>query len=352
MKNNSKMTLVLSIMGCVLMTVMILYFGISLYLKLSDTKPAASDAVVPQGYTQEELDNAVQAALAEQEALTKPEVTADEVLDTLKSEIKSGTTLVQALRKLYKDEIVLASGGTYHFIPISDSLKHNDYKMENLSITETGELQYYVDDMLKSHKGIDVSKHNGNIDWKKVAADGVEFAFIRVGNRGYGAEGKLLEDTMFDANIQGAIQAGIKVGVYFYSQAITEAEVLEEAEMVLRKVAPYQISCPIVFDVEKVAGADGRMNEISVEERTRFTKLFCDTVANAGYKPMIYQNMEMGVLMLDLEQLEGYDKWFAYYNKDFYYPYAYKVWQYSDKGRVNGVTGDVDLNIAFEPLWD
>lgn len=355
MKNNQKMTYILSILGCVLMTVMILYFGISLYLKMTDTEPAVSNQVVQQGYTQEELDHAVQEAIAQYEVQMENEAgpsSADEVLQTLKTEIKSGTTLVQALRKVYKDEIVLASGGEYHFVPISDTLAKNDYKMENLSILENGELQYYVNDALASHKGIDVSKHNGTIDWQKVADDGVEFAFIRVGNRGYGVEGKLLEDTQFDINVADATKAGIKVGVYFYSQAITEAEVLEEAELVLRKIAPYQIDCPIVYDVEKVSGADGRMNNISVEERTRFTKLFCETIEKAGYKPMVYLNMEMGTLMLDLAQLEEYDKWFAYYNQDFYFPYAYKAWQYSDKGRVNGITGEVDLNIAFEPLWD
>ena len=136
-----------------------------------------------------------------------------------------------------------------------------------------------------SHKGIDVSKHQGNIDWTKVAADGVEFAFIRVGLRGYGTEGKLVEDEYFEQNIKGALQAGIKVGVYFYSQAITDAELLEEANLVLEKVKPYNIELPIVFDVEKVSGGKGRANELSVEERTRLTALFCQTVQDAGYKP-------------------------------------------------------------------
>ena len=229
----------------------------------------------------------------------------------------------------------------------ADDTSKNDYVLENLNILEDGEVQYMQDGQVVSHKGIDVSKHQGNIDWTKVAADGVEFAFIRVGLRGYGTEGKLVEDEYFEQNVKGALQAGIKVGVYFYSQAITDEELLEEANLVLEKVKPYNIELPIVFDVEKVSGGKGRANELSVEERTRLTALFCQTIQDAGYKPMIYHNMEMGTLMLDLGQLEQYDKWFAYYNDDLYYPYAYKVWQYSEKGAVDGINEEVDLNIWF-----
>ena len=168
-----------------------------------------------------------------------------------------------------------------------------------------------------------------------------------MGLRGYGTEGKLVEDEYFEQNIKGALQAGIKVGVYFYSQAITDAELLEEANLVLEKIKPYNVELPIVYDVEKVNGGKGRANDLSVEDRTRLTALFCQTVQDAGYKPMIYHNMEMATLMLDLGQLEQYDKWFAYYNDDLYYPYAYKVWQYSEKGAVDGINEEVDLNIWF-----
>ena len=94
------------------------------------------------------------------------------------------------------------------------------------------------------------------------------------------------------------------------------------------------------------------MNDISVEERTALAVLFCQTIEQAGYKPMIYHNTEMGALMLDLTQLESYDKWYASYSDQIFYPYAYKIWQYSDKGSVQGINTDVDLNISFEPLWE
>lgn len=304
---------------------------------------AVSSSVV---YTQEELD----ARLAEAVLEAQNQGIA-ELLDAIRAELSDGATILETLRPLYPDHIVLASNGQYHFVPINYDLAQSQLLTENLNFLESGEIQYMEDGQVISHKGIDVSKHQGAIDWNLVAQDGVEFAFIRVGNRGYGSNGTLMEDDRFDVNIQGAQAAGIKVGVYFYSQAITEEELLEEVDLVLNKIAPYNIECPVVYDVEKVSG-DGRMNYLSPEERTKMTLLFCQVIENAGYKPMIYHNTEMGALMLDIVQLEDYDKWFAAYTDTLYYPYEYKVWQYSATGRVQGVNGDVDLNISLVPLWE
>ena len=215
---------------------------------------------------------------------------------------------------------------------------------------DNGFVEYVENGTVVSHKGIDVSKHQGEIDWAQVAADGIEFAFIRVGNRGYGT-GAIVEDPQFAANIVGASTNGIKVGVYFFSQAITVEEAQEEAKFVLDKIAPYKITCPVVLDVEKVSDSEARMNKISKEQRTANTIAFLEAIEAAGYKSMLYHNMEMGTLMLDMTQLEDYEKWFAYYNKDIYYPYEFGVWQYSDKGKVNGINTNVDLNISFH-LWD
>lgn len=198
--------------------------------------------------------------------------------------------------------------------------------------------------------GIDVSKYQGNIDWEKVAAEGVEFAFLRVGLRGYGS-GKIVEDDSFETNIQGALRSGIKVGVYFFSQATTEEEAIEEANFVLEKIAPYQVDCPVVFDVEKVSDSTARMNQLTPQERTNVTIAFLDTIEAAGYQSMFYHNMETALLLLELDRLEDYDRWFAYYGEQFYYPYQYGVWQYSEKGRIDGIDADVDLNIAFE-MWE
>ena len=112
-------------------------------------------------------------------------------------------------------------------------------------------------------------------------------------------------------------------------------------------MAPYSKDCAIVFDVERVAGEDARMDALSVEERTDLAILFCETVKAAGYKPMIYFNTEMAVLYLELDRLEEYDKWFAAYADEFYYPYAYSVWQYSESGTVDGIDTPVDMNLTF-----
>lgn len=356
-KKNNTIASILVMTGCLLVLVLVTYVAGILYSWIdskfqdnaNDLAAAAeagsqteSAAEAVKTYTQEEVDALI--AEAKQQAEDEEE---NKILSGIRDGLTSGTTMVETLRPYYPDELVVVSNGTFNFVPIRDDLQKNDYALENLNILEDGEVQYMQDGQVVSHKGIDVSKHQGNIDWAKVAADGVEFAFIRVGLRGYGTEGKLVEDEYFEQNIKGALQAGIKVGVYFYSQAITDAELLEEANLVLEKVKPYNIELPIVYDVEKVSGGKGRANALSVEERTRLTALFCQTVQDAGYKPMIYHNMEMGTLMLDLGQLEQYDKWFAYYNDDLYYPYAYKVWQYSEKGAVDGINEEVDLNIWF-----
>ena len=357
-KKNNTIASILVMTGCLLVLVLVTYVAGILYSwidsKFQDNAndlAAAAEAgsqteestqEVVKTYTQEEVDALI--AEAKQQAEDEEE---NKILSGIRDGLTSGTTMVETLRPYYPNELVVVSNGTFNFVPIRDDLQKNDYVLENLNILEDGEVQYMQDGQVVSHKGIDVSKHQGNIDWTKVAADGVEFAFIRVGLRGYGTEGKLVEDEYFEQNVKGALQAGIKVGVYFYSQAITDEELLEEANLVLEKVKPYNIELPIVFDVEKVSGGKGRANELSVEERTRLTALFCQTIQYAGYKPMIYHNMEMGTLMLDLGQLEQYDKWFAYYNDDLYYPYAYKVWQYSEKGAVDGINEEVDLNIWF-----
>lgn len=344
-RRSRKMASVLPIIGCVVAFILVMATCIVLYIRIDDGQPKEQETMVnseiPVMYTKEEM---------EAKALLSAQTERQKVLDQLAESLNSGKTVVETLRTLYIDNIVVASSGKYHFIPISDRLKKHNYSTENLLISD-GEIAYAVSGQPISHKGIDVSKYNGVIDWSQVAADGVEFAFIRVGIRGYGS-GKLVEDEGFEENVENALSNGIKVGVYFFTQATTVEEAVEEAEFVKHIIAPYKIECPVVLDVEKVSDSEGRMNKISKELRTQVVKTFCEEISKAGYQPMLYYNMEMGALMLDLEQLEEYDKWFAYYNKDIYYPYDFKVWQYSDKGRVAGIEGDVDLNIAFEKIWE
>jgi GH25 family lysozyme M1 (1,4-beta-N-acetylmuramidase) len=351
-RKKNTLTFVLGLMGCMAVLVVAMFLA-GLLLEWIDGGLAQNNLDMAESvdsvFTQQEVDarvaEAVAAVQADIDAAKEEE--AQRILGDLADKLSAGETVVETLRPYYPDKLVLVSSGTYHFVPIRDDLKKNTYVQANLSILETGEYQYMENGQVISHKGIDVSYHQGAIDWAKVAASGVEYAILRVGFRGYGT-GVLMPDEQFEANIQGALSAGLKVGVYFFSQAINEAEVLEEANYVLQQIAPYKVEYPVIFDVEKVADSTARMNLISVEERTQLTKLFLQTVANAGYHPMIYHNMEMGTLMLNMEELEEYDKWFAYYNPDLYYPYAYQMWQYSAEGIVDGIEGEVDMNISFQ----
>ncbi len=366
-RRNSTVKCVLGMLGCMVLLSGAMYGGLALYEKLSAGKDAVGPAQSPDGeegegpeadpdavgvmsgavvYSQADLDREVAEAVARAQ-----DEEAVRVLNGIKESLSAGTTTVETLRPYYPDDIVVVSDGRFHFVPVNKSLKLNQLDVANLRILETGEYQYLTDGQVTSHKGIDVSSHQGDIDWNLVAQDGVEFAIIRLGYRGYGKEGNLMEDTKFDVNIQGARAAGIKVGVYIFSQAINDEEVLAEASLVLNKIAPYQLDCPVVYDVERTS-ADGRMNNISVEERTHLTRLFCQTIENAGYTPMIYHNTQMGALMIDVAALEDYDKWYASYSDQMFYPYEYKIWQYSDKGRIQGINTDVDLNICFEPIWN
>ncbi len=352
----------LVLLGCLLLVLAGMWLGARIYQELDTAKgqegdalPAVAGAAQPQipmepVYTQQELDDTVAGAVA-QASQTAAAQKEEEILGYLQSSLSEGTSTVVALRSLYPDELVLVSGGTFHFVPIREDLAHNDYLQENLRVLENGEYQYVEEEQVVSHKGIDVSKYQGKIDWAKVAQDGVEFAFIRVGLRGY-ETGEIVEDERFQENIEGAKAAGIKVGVYFFSQAVDQEEALEEANFVLEMIEPYEIDCPVVLDVEKVSKSSARMNGISAQQRTANAALFCQTIEAAGYRPMIYHNMEAGALLMDLGQLEDYGKWFAYYQDAFYYPYSYLVWQYSSQGRINGISGDVDMNISFGPLWE
>ena len=348
----NKMTSIVSIVGCMVAFIVVMAASVALYIWVDEgiQENAASIANLDAQETNDASATYTQAEMEAKAALLAEEEK-QKLLDQLAEGLNSGSTMVETLRPLYKDDIVVVSSGKFHFVPISDKLKKHNYKTENLMVSGD-EIVYTENGQATSYKGIDVSKYNGAIDWSKVAADGVEFAFIRVGIRGYGAEGRLVEDEGFEENVENALSNGIKVGVYFFSQATTVEEAIEEAEFVKQIIAPYKIECPVVFDVEKVADSEGRMNKISVEERTQMAITFCEEIEKAGYKPMIYYNMEMAALMLDLEQLEEYDKWFAYYNKDIYFPYDFKIWQYTDKGKVAGIETDVDLNIAFEKIWE
>ena len=194
--------------------------------------------------------------------------------------------------------------------------------------------------------GVDVSYYQGDIDWKQVKESGIEFAIIRLGYRGYGQEGKLAEDKMFHENIQGALDAGLKVGVYFFSQAITVEEALEEADYILKRIKSYDITMPVVFDWEYIS-AEARTANMDRETLTACYVAFCGRIAEAGYTPMSYFNTYQARDLMDLTQLEDYPFWLALYSSRMTFPYRIEMWQYTDSGTVPGIEGKVDINLYF-----
>lgn len=196
--------------------------------------------------------------------------------------------------------------------------------------------------------GIDVSEFQGEaIDWKQVKDSGVEFVIIRLGYRAYGDTGELVMDAMYEQNIKGALDAGLDVGVYFFSQAVSAAEAVEEAEFVLKHLKPYEITGPVVYDTEEIKWDAARTDKNTDKDFTNFCKVFCDTVEQKGYDTMIYSNMKWMAFTLDMEELTEYDFWYADYHDIPQCPYDYEMWQYSETGAVPGINANVDLNLWF-----
>lgn len=199
--------------------------------------------------------------------------------------------------------------------------------------------------------GIDVSGHKRDIDWEAVAGDGIDFAIIRAGNRGWGT-GALLEDSYFHTNMQGAIAAGLPVGAYFFSNAVTVEEALEEADLFLSMVEPYReyITYPLVCDWEFLGGVKSRAYGVDAKVITQCIAAFCQRVEEAGFQPMVYFNDYCGYVKMDLSKLTRYPFWYAEYEDAPTSIYGFQMWQYSSEGQVAGISSDVDMNLCFIPF--
>lgn len=193
--------------------------------------------------------------------------------------------------------------------------------------------------------GIDVSKWNREIDWEKVKAAGVDFAIIRAGYRG-STTGSLVVDPYFETNIKAATRAGVKVGVYFFTQAVNEVEAVEEASMALELVNEYNLDYPIFIDTEG-AGGNGRADGLDVETRTLVCDAFCRTVVNAGREAGVYSGRNWFYNKIQVSRLENYCIWLAEWRSVPLYDGYYHMWQYTSKGKIDGIEGNVDMNISY-----
>lgn len=196
----------------------------------------------------------------------------------------------------------------------------------------------------ESLAGIDVSAHQGQIDWQQVKDYGVEFAFIRLGYRGYDT-GEICVDEYAAYNLEQARKAGLLVGAYFFSQAINEQEALEEANFALDVLNGFQLDLPLVYDWEHMVEEDARTDHVKKDELMVCVKTYCAAVERSGYRAMVYFNRSLAGTHLELAELTEYPFWLAAYTDSLNYPYRMEFWQYTETGSVAGIEGPVDLDI-------
>lgn len=220
--------------------------------------------------------------------------------------------------------------------PPANPYGRNDFQYENGYLT-----------CLKGESvlGIDVSSHQGDIDWQQVADAGIEFVMIRAGYRGY-ETGDLVEDSRAQENYEGAKDAGLQIGAYFFSQATSLEEAAEEAQFFLEIINGWELSMPVVYDWEYI-DAGARTGDMDKRTVTDCTLVFCQMLESVGYSPMIYFNRHQAADFLYLEELTDYPFWLALYSDRMTYPYKLSMWQYTEKGKVPGIDGYVDIDLYF-----
>ena len=340
---------IISIIFLSLVALLALSFSVVLLIRNAtlqrqeDAVRSELDAINAEGfYTIAETEKLVEEARAEgarEEAVS--------IRKSIQEKLENGDGTTSAIRSLFPDQIVVANAGRYYFFPVLDTIEKHGFGPEDFEINDKGFIEYKGSNPnFKFRNGIDVSRFQGEIDWEKVKAAGIDFAFIRAGLRGT-TEGKLLVDDYFEYNIQNATENGIDVGVYFYSQAINEEEALEEVQMVLDLIEPYKVTFPVVIDIESADSDSARTLDMTSDQYELVARTFCETVKQAGYTPMIYGNVKSYTVLMDAADVDEYGTWIAYYGTPLYYPYHFDIWQYSSSGHVDGIDGNVDLNICI-----
>lgn len=289
----------------------------------------------------------------------KPQTGAQDADSQNETEEESGTDAEKKEEVVQEDPstdgkhtLVKTSDGQEEWVLISPYLTKNTYDFKNLS--ESANLRKYTDNGKKiSRVGVDISKHNGQVNFNSIKAAGVDYVMLRLGARGY-STGQLSLDDNFVENMEAAIEAGLDIGVYFYSQAISQDEVMQEANFVIQNLEPYRahITYPVAYDMEKVANDTARIDGLSRDDKTAIAATFLSGMQAAGYIPMVYGNKEWLIKNIDLAKLQDYDVWLSQEQDIPDYPYQFAMWQYTTTGVLNGVTGDASLNLCFVDYSD
>ncbi len=241
---------------------------------------------------------------------------------------------------------IINRDGEEEWVLISPYLPKHNYDFTML-VCQSDRMKYYVDGKLISYVGIDVSEDEEYIDFNKVKKDGIDFVMVRAGARGYGS-GQLILDEYFTENVKRASDAGLDVGVYFFSQAINEAEAEEEANLVIQNLQGFDIEYPVAIKMDYVENDTARIESVtSKADKTTIMKKFLETVKKAGYLPMIYGDKEWMIAEIDMSKLTEYDVWLTQHEDIPDYPYQFSMWQYSDTVLVDGISGYTNMNISF-----
>lgn len=246
-----------------------------------------------------------------------------------------------------KHTLITNRDGTEEWVLISPYLTKNtlDFtKMED----KAGLKRYMENGRKTSYVGVDISKHTGSVSFPRIKAAGIDYVMIRLGSRGY-STGQITLDENFKENIEGAIEAQLDIGVYFYSQAITQDEAIQEANFVVQNLEPYRgkVKYPVAFNMGFVSNDTSRIEGLGREDKTNITISFLEAVKAAGYVPMVYGDKEWFLKEVDLSKLQDYDVWLSQEEDIPDYPYRYAMWQYDTDGILNGIDGGADLNICF-----
>lgn len=269
----------------------------------------------------------------------------EEEKETKKKEEESTSTTAEDSMDDGKHIKITYSDGSSEWVTINPYWEKNSYDFTNL-VSNDGKLKYYSDGKKISFLGVDVSRYQKDIDFYSLKDSGVEYVMIRLGARGY-KTGALQLDEYFIQNLDKATEAGLEVGIYFYSQAMSQEEAVEEANLVIDNLKERKITYPVAFDMEFVENDQARVETLTRDERTVITQAFLKKIGEAGYIPMIYGDKEWLIKRIDLSKLTDYCVWLSDEADIPDYPYQYEMWQYTKQGTIDGIDGFADLNISF-----
>ncbi len=264
----------------------------------------------------------------------------------IQSSFESGNSTISMLRNLFPGDLVVMWEGRYYFYPVDRNLQTNPFSETDFAQGEKGGMEYIGEDAgVSVNRGIDVSALNGEINWAKVAEEQIAFAMIRAAVRN--ADGELVQDERFQENMSGAKSVGLRIGCYVDLDADSEKAAEEIADFVLSNLSMSQqeMGAPVAVRVQ-IPDHTSSLNGQTREEWTQGVRAFCAKIKKAGYEPVIYANTAAFHMLLNMAELEEYDKWIADYGDYLYFPYKFKCWQYSLKGTVNGIEGDVALDLS------